>query len=172
MDNETNWDGQESQNFEHLLESHRGILFKVANTYCWHVDDRADLIQDMAAQLWRAWPSFDNRRSFSTWMYRIALNIGISYVRANSIRQRHQVSLTDEHHDVPAPESDEIAYEVELKRNLLQAFIERQPLLDRALLLLYLDARPQKEMAEILGLNESNVSTKISRLKQRLRNEI
>ena len=55
---------------------------------------------------------------------------------------------------------------------LLQGFIRRQPPLERALLLLYLDDRPQREIAEILGITESNVSTKIGRLKQRIRDEL
>lgn len=57
---------QNTEAFEQLLESHRGILFKVANTYCWQPDDRADLLQEMATQLWRAWPDFDPTRTFST----------------------------------------------------------------------------------------------------------
>jgi RNA polymerase sigma-70 factor (ECF subfamily) len=55
---------------------------------------------------------------------------------------------------------------------LLRGFIARQPPMERALLLLYLDERPQREIAEILGIGESNVSTKIGRLKQRLRDEL
>ena len=53
----------------------------------------------------------------------------------------------------------------------MQDFIQRQAPLDRALLLLYLEERPQREIAEILGIGESNVSTKIGRLKQRIRDE-
>ncbi|RYF68298.1 MAG: sigma-70 family RNA polymerase sigma factor [Comamonadaceae bacterium] len=63
-------------------------------------------------------------------------------------------------------------HESEQHLRLLQAFIARQPPLDRALLLLYLDDRPQREIAEILGISESNVSTKIGRLKQRIRDEL
>ena len=67
--------------FEGLLQSHQGIVFKVANTYCWHSEDRADLVQEIVAQVWRAWPRYDPTRIFSTWMYRIALNVAISFVR-------------------------------------------------------------------------------------------
>jgi RNA polymerase sigma-70 factor (ECF subfamily) len=63
-------------------------------------------------------------------------------------------------------------HEREQHLRLLQRFIARQPPLERALLLLYLEERPQREIAEILGLGESNVSTKIGRLKQRLRDEL
>jgi len=63
-------------------------------------------------------------------------------------------------------------HEKEQHIRLLQAFIARQPPLDRALLLLYLDQRPQREIADILGISEANVSTKIGRLKQRIRDEL
>lgn len=160
---------QDTQDFEGLLARHRDILFKVANTYCWCTEERADLMQDIATQLWRAWPGFDSKRRFSTWMYRIALNVSISYVRKSSVRKRHLVAMDDRQHDVAAPEHDDGA---EAKQKLLASFIQRQSPLDGALLLLYLEAVPQAEIATILGLTGSNVSTKISRLKQRIRNEL
>ena len=62
------------QQFEELLQLHRKIVYKVANTYCWHAEDRADLAQEIAIQLWKSFPGYDDARSFSTWMYRIAIN--------------------------------------------------------------------------------------------------
>lgn len=155
--------------FGELLEAHRAIVFKVANTYCRHPDDRADLAQDIATQLWRAWPNYDPQRRFSTWMYRIALNVAISFVRDASAK-RGDEPLDERLHDV----ADDSACDHEASEpvRLLQAFIARQPPLERALLLLYLEERSQREIGEILGISETNVSTKISRLKQRLRHEL
>ena len=159
------------QAFAALLQRHAGIVFKVANTYARLPDDRADLAQEIAAQLWRAWPKYDPTRSASTWMYRVALNVAISHVREQSVRQRHDaVPLDDDLHDMA--DSSATDHENENHLRLLQAFIARQPPLDRALLLLYLEERPQREIAEILGITESNVSTKIGRLKQRIRDEL
>jgi len=156
--------------FEALLERHRGIVFKIAHTYCHHVDDRADLAQEIAAQLWHAFPSLDRTRSVSTWMYRIALNVAISHVRHQVVRAGRTVSIDDALHDI----GDDTAVTPESAQHLriLQGFIARQAPLDRALLLLYLEDRPQREIAEVLGITESNVSTKIARLKQRIRDEI
>ena len=151
------------QAFGTLLQRHAGIVFKVANTYARLPEDRADLAQEIAAQLWRAWPKYDPARSASTWMYRVALNVAISHVREQSVRQRHDaVPLDDDLHDMA--DSSATDHENENHLRLLQAFIARQPPLDRALLLLYLEERPQREIAEILGITESNVSTKIGRL--------
>lgn len=156
--------------FDVLLESHRAIVFKVAGTYCRHPDDRDDLVQEIAAQLWRAWRGYDRTRPFATWMYRIALNVAIGYLRSESRRREHAAPLDEELHDVADDRG--VDHEAEQRLHLLQGFIERQAPLDRALLLLYLDERSQREIAEILGLSETNVSTKIGRLKQRIRQEL
>ena len=157
--------------FSELLQRHRGIVFKVANTYARRTEDRDDLVQEISAQLWHAWPSYDPARSFSTWMYRVALNVAISHVREQTVRGRHDaVPLDEDLHDMA--DAGGTDHEREQHIRLLQRFIQRQPPLDRALLLLYLDDRPQREIAEILGIGESNVSTKIGRLKQRIRDEL
>ena len=157
--------------FSALLQRHRGIVFKVANTYARLAEDRADLAQEIAAQLWHAYPNYDPARSFSTWMYRVALNVAISHVRDHSMRRRHHaVPLDEDMHEVM--DAGVVDHEREQHIRLLQHFIQRQAPLDRALLLLYLEDRPQREIAEILGIGESNVSTKIGRLKQRIRNEL
>jgi RNA polymerase sigma factor (sigma-70 family) len=161
---------QRRQSFEDLLQSHQAIVYKVTNTYCWQLDERADLAQEIVVQLWRAWPQYDTSRSFTTWMYRIALNVAISFVRQEVRRREVSVPLEESHHEVAeAPAVDPI-HRDRLQR--LQGFIERQPALDRALLLLYQEDRSQREISEILGITPTNISTKINRLKQRMRNEI
>lgn len=156
--------------FGTLLQRNSGIVFKVANSYARNIDDRAELAQEIAAQLWHAYPGYDPTRSFSTWMYRIALNVAISHLRHLELRRRHDaVPLDDALHDLA--DGNAADPEQEQRLRLLQGFIARQPPLDRALLLLYLEERPQREIAEILGITESNVSTKIGRLKQRIRDE-
>ncbi|MEO6227777.1 MAG: sigma-70 family RNA polymerase sigma factor [Thermomonas sp.] len=164
--------GESHRVFGELLQQHAGIVFKVANTYARGSDDRADLAQEIAAQLWRAWPKFDSMRSsVTTWMYRIALNVAISHLRSNIVRLRHDaVPLDDDLHDIA--DANAADPETEQQLQLLQRFIARQAPLDRALLLLYLEERGQREIADILGISESNVSTKIGRLKQRIRDEL
>ncbi|MFD0740482.1 RNA polymerase sigma factor [Lysobacter koreensis] len=157
------------QQFADLLERHRKIVFKVANTYAWHPDDRADLAQEIAAQGWRAFPGYDPARSFPTWLYRVALNVTISFVRGHSLRQRYSVPLDEELHDVAAVDID---HEAGQQLRALQAFIARLDPLNRALLLLYLEDHSHRESAEILGISESNVATKLSRLRQRIRTEL
>ncbi len=161
------------QRFADLLDAHRGIVFKVANTYCRHPDDRQDLVQEIAAQLWRAWPGYDPERTFSTWMYRIALNVAISHVRSAGQRAPH-VPLDAPHDTHPALAVDDgsAAHEQDQRIAALHAVIDRQAPMDRALLMLWLDERSQREIADVLGISESNVSTKLNRLKQRIREQL
>ena len=77
-------DATTQREFAELLERNRGLVFKVANGYGRDAEDRADLAQEIAAQLWRAWPAYDPSRPLATWMYRIALNVAISHLRGRS----------------------------------------------------------------------------------------
>lgn len=161
---------QRQQEFEALLHANQGIIFKVAGTYCWQLDDRADLVQEIIAQLWRAWPRYDPARTLTTWMYRIALNVAISFVRKEVRHRQAAIPLDETVHDTSDPNPhDPVLQE---RRRRLQEFIARQAPLDRALLLLYLEDRNQREIAEILGITPTNVSTKISRLKEKIRAEL
>lgn len=162
--------GEARHRFAECLERHRGIVFKVAGTYCRHPEDRAELGQEIAAQLWQAYPRYDPGRPFSTWMYRIALNVAISFVRSNRQRGRHAVPLDEQLHDMADPRPVDPQAEQQIRA--LHRFIHAQEPLNRALLLLYLEDRSYRDMAEILGISETNVATKISRLKQRIRDEI
>ena len=158
-----------SAEFGELLQRHRGIVLKVAGTYCHNPADRDDLAQEIAAQLWRSYPSFDPSKTFSTWMYRVALNVAISFARSRTVREQHTVALDERLHDpidedAADPEADE-------RLSVLYGLIDRLDTLNRALLLLYLDERSHKEIADVLGITETNVATKIGRLKQRLREE-
>ena len=153
--------------FQTLLDLHQKIVFKVARTYCQHAEDRRDLEQEIVAQLWRAFPRYDEGRSFCTWMYRIALNVAISFARSSVHRKKHSVPL-DERAVGPI---DDSTHERDDMVHALRCFIDRLDHLNRALLLLYLEDNSYKEIAEVLGISETNVATKISRLKQRLRKD-
>jgi RNA polymerase sigma-70 factor (ECF subfamily) len=160
--------------FAALLDEHRGIVFKVASSYCTNAEDRRDLAQEIAAQAWRSFPGYDASRPFSTWMYRIALNVAISFAR--SAGRRALATPLEEHHEeqlgVAADDRAAQSEESDRRVRALHAVIERQQPLDRALLLLWLEERSQREIAEVLGLSESNVSTKLHRLKQRIREQL
>jgi RNA polymerase sigma-70 factor (ECF subfamily) len=153
--------------FQALLAQHERIVFKVAGMYCRNPEDRRDLAQEIAVQAWRSFGGYDAQRPFSTWMYRIALNVAISHARSMELRDRHSVPLDEDAHAI----ADERAlpHEADERVRALHRFIAGLGTLDRALMLLYLEDRSYREIADVLGISETNVATKIGRLKQRAR---
>jgi RNA polymerase sigma factor (sigma-70 family) len=150
--------------FQTLVDRHKKILYKVCNSYCRNPDDRDDLAQQIVAQLWQSFRSFDGRVEFSTWMYRVALNVAISWYRRERTRTSHILPAGEHILDVAAEtesEPDDI--------RLLYQFIETLDELNKALILLYLDGHTNREIGDVLGISETNAATKISRLKMTMR---
>jgi RNA polymerase sigma factor (sigma-70 family) len=152
--------------FLDLIEANKGIIYKVSNSYCKDVEDRKDLVQEIIIQLWRSFERYDDRYKLSTWMYRIALNVAISFFRKEHKRKSSASPISE---SVIETTADEGPGELESNLYLLQQFIYELQELDRALMLLYLEDRNYKEIADILEITETNVATKISRIKDRLR---
>jgi RNA polymerase sigma-70 factor (ECF subfamily) len=158
------------QRFEALWREHRGIVFKVAGVYARGAEERLDLAQEIGAQLWRSFASFDERRAkFGTWLYRIALNVAISHLRRTGGETERMEPLDEGHLESiagePAAEPDE-------RLVALRAFIDGLDALNRALILLYLEDRSYAEIADVLGISATNVATKINRIKHKLRSQM
>jgi len=159
-------DKQKRQDFfQEIIEQHKGILFKVARAYCPNEDDRQDLIQEMMIQIWQSVHKYNNQFKISTWLYRISLNIAISFYRKNSIRVNKYKMLNE--HTAQIPVEDKM--EVENQLNLLEQFISELKEIDKALMILYLEDKSHAEIAEILGMSVSNVGTKTGRIKDKLK---
>jgi RNA polymerase sigma-70 factor (ECF subfamily) len=160
----------EEETFLRLVDQHRGIIRKVAAGYCQSVADQHDLSQEIMLQLWKAYPRYAPDRPFGTWMYRIALNVAISFLRRNTRPIRQTVPL--EEIDRELPDENSGTRETDERVLLLQRIIATLDPLNRALLLLYLDDHSYRDIAAILGISETNVATKLSRLKERLRQNL
>ncbi|MBS1946645.1 MAG: sigma-70 family RNA polymerase sigma factor [Bacteroidetes bacterium] len=155
----------DKESFLQLIKENKGIIFKICNSYCHNKSDREDLAQEIIYQLWRSGKSFDASYKFSTWMYRVALNTAISFYR-NEKRIKEKVSF---HEHITDVEDDTKASITEEKINLLQQFINELKELDKALMILYLEEKNYAEIAGVLGITETNVATKISRIKEKLK---
>ncbi|WP_374437890.1 RNA polymerase sigma factor [Inhella sp.] len=160
-------DAELHQRFARDIAAHRGILFKLAFSYGPRGDERADLIQDMLLQLWHAYPRFEpGRVAFSTWMYRVAMNVAISAHRQRSRHVAEHLPLEELGLDIAEAERFWDARSDNLRT--LDRLIAALDELSRALILLFLDGRETEEIAAILGLSPSNVTTRLSRLKTKL----
>jgi RNA polymerase sigma factor (sigma-70 family) len=157
---------KDSTSFLKIIDANKGIIFKVANFYCRDEENRKDLIQEIILQLWLSFPKYDPSFKLSTWMYRIALNVAISFYRKENRRGRISQPFPKEIISIPA---EKLSQDQNEDLDLLQKFIRELKEIDRAVILLYLEGNSQQEIADILGLSISNVSTKVSRIKQTLK---
>jgi RNA polymerase sigma factor (sigma-70 family) len=159
--------GARENEFLGLLERHKAILFKIAHIYCRNRADFADVVQEITLQAWRAFSRYDPSRPFSTWLYRIGLNVAISFYRTETRRSRFILPADESVIEMAVPPSD--AAELEEHLELLHRFISQFGELDKALVLLYLDGHSNDAIADVLGISVSNVGTRIGRIKQKLR---
>lgn len=158
--------GKNRHIFLSVLEAHKGIIYKIAHSYCKDEEDRHDLIQEIIIQLWLSFGKYNSQFKPSTWIYRIALNTSISFYRKNKTRKEKTSELTalietSAKADDPVQENPELV--------LLQRFIAELKNIDKALILLYLEELSYNEIAEIVGITPTNVSTKIARIKKDLK---
>ena len=149
-----------------LFHEHRAILYKVAFGYCRNREDRVDLVQEMAIQLWRSFGRYDGRVKFSTWAYRVAMNVAISHFRGEGRRIRNTLPFDEFAYELAA--DDRLAEEAGDNMRVLRGLIDGLDELNRALVLLYLEGHTSEEIAEIVGISPGNVTTRMNRVKNEL----
>lgn len=159
------------ERFITTIDNHKKIIYKIVNSYCPNKIDRKDLEQEIIIQLWNSFDNYDSNYKYSTWMYRIALNVAISFYR----KEKKWFAKNDFYNEesIFRIEEDKSEEETELDYHLklLQEFIHNLNELNKALMLLYLEEKSYEEIAEILGVTKTNVATKISRIKLKLKNK-
>lgn len=148
-----------------LLNQYRGAIERVSRTYSSGVSEREDLVQEIVYQLWRAFPSYRRESAPLTWVYRIAINSAITGLRRRARRPAH-VSL-EAAANIASPPT---AVGSDPQADLLYRAIRRLGDVDRALVMCYLDDLSYREIADVLGLSETNVGARLSRTKATLQN--
>ncbi len=154
----------EHERFLALVAAHQGALFKVAWAFARSAHDRDDLLQEIATRLWMAFGRYDGGRPFSTWMYRVALNVAIDFRRRRRRWGRERSGLDEQTAQGATVSQADAEHALEL-RELLEQLGDA----DRALLLLHLEEQTHREIGAVLGISESNVGTRLNRLKNTLR---
>jgi len=149
--------------FIELIKNHQGILHKICNVYFLRDPYKEDYYQEMLIRLWKSYPSFNNQSTFSTWLYRVALNTAIDIIRKQNLKPVH-TELSKIEYNIPEHKNN---IESENKDELYQA-ISQLPDIEKAIIILYLDEYNYKEIAEIIGISESNTGVKISRIRNQL----
>ena len=157
----------DKEKFIALVDQNKKIIYKVCNLYCKQADSRDDLAQEITLQLWRAFPSYDANYKLSTWMYRIALNVATSFYRQEKRRIKNAMPLENEIFMLASDENE--IHEKESTITQLHQYIAQLDDLNKSIMLLLLEEYSYKEIADIVGITESNVATKINRIKQSLK---
>ncbi len=159
---------EKKERFIGAIQQHQRLITKVAAFYTDSKDDRDDLVQEIIYNCWKSFDSFQQQSSLSTWMYRVAMNVAIFHLRKNKKNLR-SIPIDEQLLNTPDAVGDD-AYEEKLKT--LQRHIQDLNLLDKGLLMLYLEDRSYEEIAEITGLSPSNVGTRLSRIREKLKRKI
>ncbi|MGB5357136.1 MAG: sigma-70 family RNA polymerase sigma factor [Eudoraea sp.] len=155
------------ESFTRLIKQNEGVIFKVTTLYTNSQVDRQDLYQEIVYQLWKSYDSFREESKISTWMYRVSLNTAIKELKSKSKRPSFQ---NEDKRSYMVAESYDYEYELRLKK--MYEHIYKLNILDRGLILLLLEGKKYEEIADISGLSLTNVSTRLSRIKKKLKSNI
>ncbi|SNV38167.1 Sigma-24 [Chryseobacterium taklimakanense] len=151
--------------FLEKIEKHKGVVFKISKMYMDDYDDQKDLFQEITFQAWKAFPNFRGESEFSTWLYRIALNTAIIFLKYEKKRSFLQNTETEN----LKVETEEYSGEKDIKIEKLYNAIHQLNAIDKALIFYYLENYSGKEMAEQLGISEVNCRVKLNRAKEKLK---
>jgi RNA polymerase sigma factor (sigma-70 family) len=157
----------QKEKFIAAIKDNEGFIYKLASAYTNNTDDRHDLVQEIIYQLWKSFQTFSEQSKLSTWIYRVALNVSIYQLK----KSKKTVST------VPIDEQalnyqENTGNESEEKWKVFRQQIENLNLLDKGIVMLYLDNKSYDEIAEIIGISKSNVGTKLLRIKEKLKQQI
>jgi RNA polymerase sigma-70 factor (ECF subfamily) len=150
--------------FKQWLGEYQGLIFKVVRAYAGTPDDQDDLFQEILLQLWFSIPNFQGKAKVSTWIYRVALNTALVWNRGEKKRRKNRDRLLT---FAPQHQADYSRPSGEILERLYEA-IRKLSKVDASVVLMHLDGLAYSEMAEILGISESNVGVKLNRAKKQL----
>lgn len=142
------------------LEVHKGIIYKMVNLYADDEEDRKDLYQEIVFQSWSAYGRFKGDAKFSTWLYKLSLNVSLSFLSRQKKHNRTKEQSAFDHFFEP-PELSERA-------DWLYRCIKQLTEIDRSIIMLHLDGFDNTEISEMMGLSRNHANVKLHRIKQQL----
>lgn len=150
--------------FSERVQESQGIIHKVCRMYCDNEEHRKDLFQEILIQLWKSFPSFRGDSKFSTWMYRVAINVAIQDLR--KVKKKQQLFFqTNQFKDASIEQKSEATDE---KLKLMHRAISGLNKVEKAIVMLHLEERSNEEIAEIVGITQNYVRVKMNRIKTKL----
>ena len=156
-----------NDDFVAAINENLGLIYKVSSIYTNTIEDRNDLSQEIIFQIWKSFDTFQQKSSLSTWMYRVAMNVAIRHLKIAK-RNISTVPLDEQYLNFQDTDNSEF----EDKWIVLKEHLDQLNLLDKGIVLLYLENKSHEEIAQIIGISKSNVGTKLSRIKEKLKQQI
>lgn len=153
------------QNFVSLLKQNQNIVHKICRLYTTNDEEHNDLFQEIAIQLWKAFPKFRNESKFSTWAYRVALNTAITLYRKST----KEIKTNTFESERVWVKQEEYNFEEEEQLALLYKAVQQLNDIDKALVFLYLEDKDYQEIADTMGITEVNARVKMNRIKGKLK---
>ncbi|KLT69485.1 RNA polymerase sigma factor [Flavobacterium sp. ABG] len=155
---------EKEKEFLNRIESHKGILYKVSKMYMDTADDQQDLFQEIVCQLWKSYESFRNESQFSTWMYRVAINTAIVFLKKEK-RKVDKYEIASE--NIKDEEDDS-----HIKESQIDHFykaVQKLEKIDKAIIFYQLEGFSHREIGDNLGISEGNARVKLNRAKEKLK---
>ena len=146
------------------IKPHRGIIIKLCRAYTNSQEDFEDYYQEVCLQIWRSKNNFMERAEWTTWIYKITLNVCLTLLKKSTNNKQQFTSDMQPAEDT----EDNKAFDDE-SLNLLYAAIKKLPEIDRAIIMLYLEEKSYQEIAEIMGSNTNNIGVRVKRIKLKLK---
>ena len=156
---------QLEKNFLNDFEKNQNIVHKICRIYTSNQDEHNDLFQEITIQIWKNYSKFRGESKFSTWMYRVSLNTAITLYRKSSRRIKTQ-DFSEVSFKIKSIDYDDTK---DQQLRALYGGIRELNDIEKALIFLYLEDKPYKEIAKTLGISEVNARVKMNRSKEKLR---
>lgn len=155
---------EQTANFLSAMDEHKGLIYKVCYMYAEDSEHLRDLYQEVMANIWQGFSSYKGDSKLSTWIYRVAINTCVSYLRRDS-RHRAAVSLDDAALNVV---DDDFERAQQLKE--MYDMIAQLGRLDKAIIMLWLDEFSYDDISSLTGISRNNVASRLHRIKHKLVN--
>lgn len=154
--------------FIHKLNDNQRIIHKICKIYTDNPHDHEDLFQEIAIQLWKAYPDYRGDAKFSTWMYKISLNTALALFRKRNKSVPTDTNETLENLNIIDTDHEEKNTQIQIMYDAIHQLSSAE----KALIMMFLDDKPYKEIGEILGITEGNARVKMNRAKEKLKTQI
>ncbi|MCG8697881.1 MAG: RNA polymerase sigma factor [Bacteroidales bacterium] len=151
--------------FIDTINENAAILHKIGCMYCDTNEDREDLKQEILFQLWKSFPKFKGQSAVSTWIYRVALNTAITFLK----KEQRDISKIEPCPVLMLVNNNEEDEQLTERLSAMHQAIGKLSNVDKALVTLYLENKSYEEISEIMGISQVNARVKLNRIKERLK---